>query len=66
MSGKEKVLAIYIVMQVLFDILMMSGTAYVVFGLGNSAWWFLLTVVCCSGSNAIIKYTTGIDVEKDN
>lgn len=29
----------------LYNILLIVGTAYIVFGLGFSGWWFLLTII---------------------
>ncbi|QRG06153.1 hypothetical protein EZH22_24720 [Xanthobacter dioxanivorans] len=43
-------LAAYVAMLV-FDLAIMAGTAYAVFWLGFSGWWFALAVLIISGSS---------------
>jgi hypothetical protein len=51
------VLAIY-AFSLVFAALVLGGTAYVVFGLGYSGWWFLLALIVCAMNRAEIDVKT--------
>ena len=41
---KDSVLITWIVCAFLFDVFLLVGTSYLVFGRGASGWWFLLAI----------------------
>ena len=47
------VIAIY-AFSLAFSALVLGGTAYVVFGLGYSGWWFVLALIICAMNRAEI------------
>lgn len=61
------VLLIYVGMLV-FDAFIIAGTAYLVSQENWSAWWFVLTVILCAGSNPknIIRAGQGLPDQRPN
>ena len=51
------VLAIY-AFSLAFSALVLGGTAYVVFGLGHSGWWFALAFAACLMNRAEVNVKT--------
>lgn len=47
------VLIVFIVL--LYDIILVGATGYLVFFQGHSGWWFLLTLTLMAGTNDINK-----------
>ena len=44
--SKDRVLIVWIVCVLLWDIFLFGGTSYLVFYKGFSGWWFVLAVLC--------------------
>lgn len=59
----------YLILAWLYNVLLISGTGYVVFVLGHSGWWFLLTLVLlCSPSKGFARIELakrGIQLKED-
>lgn len=41
-----------LLMIILYNLTILFGTGYVVFGLGRSGWWFLLAVILLASSSS--------------
>jgi hypothetical protein len=48
---RDALLAFWLLLDVLWDAVVLGFTAWMVFFRGHSGWWFLLAIICCSSTS---------------